>query len=364
MANRLRQLLLAISMVGILTSGVWVFFPDAVDWVDWAARGVWMERIEVDMEEARQLRADGQLEAAEQVLADLVESMDGVQIGDRRDAWWRTVMRERIAILRQSDRFEDAIACARQYHEYAPRDADNTLALGLLLVRDETHAEEGLAILAELQRLVPEWSRVADAYAKALVARGRDREAVEVGLRFLRGAAGLQARDWMFFWDVGNSFEGDNSMRMDLEQLVEPGDYHVQVRIPPGEQPVKALRIDLPLWACVRLSDWQVLVRVGDQTAGFDKVEQLTKQSRIRPVKGNQLETRWESRCDLRFELDRPMLLDRTSRIELRAHLQTTLPPGTRQLFEDQKKAVELSKWLRDAGRLDDLALIRKAMGT
>jgi tetratricopeptide (TPR) repeat protein len=364
MANRLRQLLLVISMIGLLTSGVWVFYPEAVDWADWALGGVWMHRIDVDMQEARKLRADGELEQAEVVLAELIESMDGVQIGDRRDPWMRIALRERIGILRQLDRLDDAIACARQYHDYAPRDADNILMLGTLLMQSEAHAEEGMTMLADLQKLVPEWSPIANAYAKALVAQGREREAVEVGLEFLRRAESLQSRDWVFFWDVGNSFEGNNSYRTDLEQAVEPGDYKVRVRIPPRETPLRALRIDTPLWASLRASDWLVQVRIGDQVFAFDKPGQLMKQSRINEVKERALETQWKAHCDMRFEFDQPLMLDRNSYIELEVHIDALLPPGVRQLFMDPKSSARMFKWLREAGRQDDVRLIRKAMGS
>ena len=363
MANRLRQLLLVISLVGLLTSGVWVFYPETVDWADWALRGAWMQRIEVDMQEARKLRADGELDQAELVLADLVESMDGVQIGDRRDNWWRIAMRERIAVLRQAGRQEEAIACARQYHEHAPRDADNILMLGILLLQSEAHEEEGLTMLADLQRLVPEWSRVADAYAKALIARGREREAVEVGLQFLRRGSGLQSCDWVFFWDVGNSFEGGNSYRTDLEQAVEPGDYRVQVKIPPRDTPLRALRIDTPLWASVRVTNWVAQVRVGDQVFAFDKPGQLTKQSRMIEVDDRALETQWLAHCNMRFEFDQPLMLDKNSYIEFEAHLETLLPPGTRELFKDAETSARIFVWLRESGRHDDVQLIRKAMG-
>lgn len=364
MANRLRQLLLLISLVGLLTSGVFVFYPQGVDWADWALRGVWMHRVDVDMQEVRKLRSEGDLEGAEKVLAELVESMDGVQIGDRRDPWWRTAMRERIQVLRKLDRLEEAIGCARQYHAYAPRDADNTLMLGTLLMHSPEHVEEGLQVLGDLQRWIPEWSRVVDAYGKALVSQGRDQEAVEVGLQFLRRGEAQQSRDWMFFWDVGNSFEGDNSQRMDLEQAVEPGDFTARVKLPLRETPLRALRIDPPVWASLRASNWTVTVKIGDQVVAFDKAGQLDKRSRIRELPNDALETTWEAHCDMRFEFDQPMMLAKNSTIEFRVHLDVTLPPGVRQLFEDPKKAVQLSKWLRESGRRDDLMLIRKAMGT
>ncbi|MCA8982064.1 MAG: hypothetical protein KDC14_18680 [Planctomycetes bacterium] len=364
MANRLRQLLILISLVAFLTGGIWRFYPRGVEWVDWALRGIWMERIEVDMQKARELRAEGDLDGAEEVLAGLVDSLAGVQVGDRRDPWWRIAQRERIQILRKADRYEEAIACAREYREHAPRDADNLLTLGVLLMRMPEHVEEGLQVLGDLQRWIPEWSRAADAYAKALVSEGRDQEAVEVGLQFLKRGDALQAADWMFFWDVGNSFEGDHSQRMDLEQGVAPREYVALVKLPPLEKPVRALRIDPPVWASLRLSNWTVTVKVGDQVFAFDKAGQLDKRSRIRELPNNALETHWDAHCDMRITFDQPLLIPKNSKIEFRGHIDATLPPGVRQLFEDPKKAPQLSKWLRESGRRDDLALIRRAMGT
>lgn len=363
MANRLRQLLILISLIGLLTSGMWVFYPGAVEWVDWAARGVWMERIEVDLDKARRMRAEGQLDEAAEVLAELIEWMDGVQIGDRRDPWMRTAMRERIAILRKADRLDDAIACARQYHEYAPRDVENTLNLGVLMLRSEAHADQGLKVLADLQRLLPEWSRVADAYAKALVARGRDRAALEVGLDFLKRGESLQSRDWMVFWDLGNSFEGAHSLRLDLEQVGQPGDFKAKLRIPRTEAPMRAIRLDPPVWPCLRVSNWTVTVKLGDQVIAFDKPEQLMKQSRMRPAANRSLETTWEAHSDMRFEFAQPVMLDKNSTIEIELHLVGIFPPGTRQLFDDPKRAMELIKWLRESGRRDDIDRVRKALG-
>lgn len=362
MAHLTRTLLLLIVLLGVLTGVLWGVFPGVIKSLDENAVALWMHRSKKDLGRAQELRREGELAESEAVLANLVDSMGDVQIRDRLDKSWRRAMQARIEMLVELERVDEAIDCAREYREHAPRDLPNSLQLGNLLLGTEAGVEEGLQILSDLQAMVPEWSPAADAFARALHGQGQSDDAIEVGLDYLRSARHLQPLDWKGFWADDSPFAESRSFTFDLEQAGEPGYFSMSFAIPAAEGQLNKLRLVTHLWACSRMTEWELTVTTPDQEVVIRDPEQLAKNAQIRATQGGALETIWASRSSLTVELAEPLQLSGGARIDLSLRLDPMLPPGVRPLFEDPNKFLEVESRLAQQGREVDAVLLRRAL--
>ena len=363
MLNFVRLMLLALTLAAGGTTAIWVYAPRAVGRIDSYLHWKWVGRFHEGLDRAEQLQYGGKHAEALELLVEMHESMDDVQVGDRLDYNWRRAMRLRIANHRALGQWTDAIACASEHRSHDPNDLPNLVTLAQLKIESEADPGAGLAILREVNHRFPEWGEGVEALGSALLDRGRDVEALEVGLAYLRRAAHMQAHDWTILWNDGTGYTNKHSRMIDLTRGSVPGDCAIDLQIPQGEGTLRRLRIEPPSWADFRARDWELVVSAAGAVVRLDRLDQLSAKSRVAAGPGGSIEAARHGTTSIEVEFDEPLALDGTARVGLSAWFEPILPSPFRQALETRLTEAPLDEWLRDVGRAADRELLGRAVG-
>lgn len=267
-----RTLLLLFSCAAGCTALVWTCWPELVHELDTSIVKLYEHGSTEAWNEAREVVVVDRARGIER-LADLLEDLEDIQKSDRLGGIKRAALDLLTASLEAEGDFARAAGWAERWTGFDERDLNARIRLAELLSRTAGREEEGIGLLAEVQRRIPEVEAINESYVGMLIAAGRGAEACQVLLDALRAGVdplSLPTRveeGWMVFVDSGDGF-GPGNREVVRGRLGEDGSFEIPLRIPSR---TRRIRIDPPPHSSFRMTRAHLELDLGGErvTAGL-----------------------------------------------------------------------------------------------
>lgn len=185
------------------------------------------------------------------LLEQLINDLDGIQKRDRLEHLKRSAFAKMVKTLKATGKRDQALAWAERWTKFDGLDLYAQLELSRLLYDIPERRKEGLELLDDLYRKLPESSLIAGEHAKRLYESGDMVGAFLSVYNIYQIQDSLSGHFWQIFWDTGLGF--NESQRKDVMPLVDAnGNLTISIEILRG---VKKLRIDPPISSRIVISD-------------------------------------------------------------------------------------------------------------
>lgn len=364
--NLARIALLLAVLSGIAVFGIWVFAPQWVTWLDHRLVERYEQKYESRFDQAVQLFNNGKKTQATEELKTLLNDMNSIRKGDRPEGLKAKSFELLTKVLLAEDKPLEALARYEQWIAFDDRNLIAQVGKARVLCTLPERKEEGIRMISDLYRKVPDSLPVAEAYASVLLEQDRLTDAFLSLLnyqrfqrRFLDRFGSYRIRPWEISWDTGSGFnEGQKALLFPVWK--EENRMALMAKLPAGFT-YRKFKIAAPLQLNLSLSEASFTLVAGSKWERLsDKsfslhLHEMTREGNVFVTEGNH--------PSLVLELKEPRKMESASQFvaegtveflvpELVAHFPESFVP----LLRDPKKVQRLSDELRSRGETEALA--------
>ena len=200
------------------------------------------------------------------LLEKLMSDLDDIQKRDRLEHLKRSAFAKLVETLKATGQRDKALAWAEKWTKFDRLDLYAQLELSRILYDSPERRKEGLALLEDLYRKLPESSLIAGEQAKRLYESGDMVGAFISAYNLYQNQDSLSGHYWQIFWDTGLGF--NEAQRKDVMPLVDAnGNLTISIEILSG---VQKLRIDPPISSRIVISNPKLIRNDGSRDHVLD----------------------------------------------------------------------------------------------
>ncbi|MFT5698318.1 MAG: tetratricopeptide (TPR) repeat protein [Desulforhopalus sp.] len=256
--NYLLKILLFISIIAVVVAGIFFYKGSIIDQVDQFIVSKYVGKYQQKLETAKQLISIDTVKS-NYAFVTLLSDLEPIKAMDRLAPIKRQTLTLLTENLIESGDIERALFWSELWVQFNDQDLLALAQRAKLVYLTQGRKEEGLILLTELYRKVPEAQIITDTYADALEQEGKLSEAFLSLSRSLTFNGSPKENAWQIYWDKGQGFN--------------PKDMHVIRTITDKENKVvlnfeldggtKNLRLDPPSYSRLSFFDPKVLITAG-----------------------------------------------------------------------------------------------------
>ncbi|MDD3813705.1 MAG: hypothetical protein PHZ02_03585 [Desulfocapsaceae bacterium] len=274
--NYFLVVLILISLLAGATVLCWSFGETFIDTVDRKVVsmyvGKYQHRLDKSQDILKKDSANG-IDALEALLVDL----ESIKVMDRLDPIKRRSLSLLTEALMEAKYFERALFWAEKWVEFDENDLKAQAIRGKLVSFIPGREKEGIELLKNLFKRVPEAEVVAKTYAEILNKQEKYTEAFIVFSRSVSAGRHEYDGSWVVYWDLGDGFKETNKKRFSPELTL---DNRIVLNVE-LDSDVKRLRIDPPSFSKISIFDPKLFIKEGEKETTFHLLE--------RPLQFNQM---------------------------------------------------------------------------